>query len=99
MNVLLTYDLDGHHYVVKESAKAAGFRDHILSEAGTLEPLPNTTLIVDAFSPEHARAVFLGIAQRHGATVTCLIAADWTRAVMHKSSWRGLLGALLGRAA
>lgn len=99
MRMIVSYDLDGKWWEVKQEALAIGFEDHVVTNDGIRRPLPNTTLMLEAPSPEFAEMVFLGVATRCGATVTAMWCSDWNRGVARSKWIPGWLSALLGRSA
>lgn len=83
--ILLTYDLDRMHWEVKSAALRFGFRDYAINNAGNKVELPNTTLLVDAYSPQDAMAKFIGVVRGVNTQVVILRAAtfDWSTGQAH----------------
>lgn len=85
MVILLTYDLSSKWTEVKHAAIANGFRDFAITNADQRFNLPNTTLFVEASSPQNAMDRFIAIVRNVSSAIIVERAAafDWSTGATH----------------
>jgi len=64
MRIVLTYDVNAFHAIIKQICLNNGFSNCITLDDGTRRKLPNTTLIGDFESPGQAVQTFTLLAKR-----------------------------------